>query len=73
MEFSSVIKGVSYTFSKTGHNYFLVSGNGEQWIIYKTDNWRCLDSISPSLLSSFCKVLNEWNHKKSLTNRVNEA
>ena len=50
MEFEQMIHGEKFNFSAISNKYYLVSGPGFEYILYKTTKWECADEISDDLL-----------------------
>ena len=52
MEFVANIQGQKYHITHLGRDSFLVSGNGMEYIIYKTTEWKCADDIAGNMLDN---------------------
>jgi hypothetical protein len=59
MDFNETIQGEQYSFSCIAQNLFLVSATTTQYLLYKTNSWKCADEVSKQLLEKLGTVIDE--------------
>jgi hypothetical protein len=50
MEFNEILEGNKYSFSYIAKNLFLVTGADCEYILYKTNEWKCAEEVPNDLL-----------------------
>lgn len=59
MDFEATIQNTRYHFNFINSTSVLISGNNAEYILYKTKQWQCADSISEKLLRSLGSAIEE--------------
>jgi len=62
MEFTAIVSGEIYRFSSLNKSSFLVSGNHNEYILYKSSKWNCADEISVDLVIKMGEGIEERLH-----------
>jgi hypothetical protein len=62
MDFTETIQGEQYSFSCIAQNLFLVTAATSQFILYKTNAWKCADEVSKPLLERLGTIIDR--HQK---------
>ena len=65
MEFETTIQGLNYHVTYLNRDSFLVSGNNNEYIIYKTTEWKCADDITGNLLEKIGDAIEKHLQVKS--------
>ena len=59
MEFVGTVLGAVYQFSVLNDNSVLVTGNNQEYILYKNKTWQCADEITSRLLNELADIIEE--------------
>jgi len=59
MDFSETIHGEQYSFSCIAQNLFLVTAAKAEYILYKTNSWKCADEVSKPLVEKLGAIIEQ--------------
>jgi hypothetical protein len=63
MEFDTTVSGKVFTVSYLKRNTYLVSSGSHEYIVYKTDVWKCAEDLHKDLLEQLGEAIE--NHLSS--------
>jgi len=59
MEFKANVGNQIYSFAYINNTSYLVTGNTDSFILYKSLQWQCADQISSRLLKQLAEVIEQ--------------
>jgi hypothetical protein len=62
MEFTAIVSGDIYRFTSLNKSSFLVTGNHNEYILYKSNKWNCADDITVELVIKMGETIDEHLH-----------
>jgi hypothetical protein len=57
MDFTATVHGRAFHIVRLNHNNYLVTGDNEQYIVYKTAAWKCAEEMNSDLLEAIGETI----------------